>query len=51
LAREFFEKVEAPHKEFVEIEKAGHLAMFANPEQFLAELKTRVLLIHSPFFQ
>jgi pimeloyl-ACP methyl ester carboxylesterase len=42
VAKEYFDAVEAPHKEFVLIERAGHLAAFARPQQFLAELLTRV---------
>jgi pimeloyl-ACP methyl ester carboxylesterase len=41
-ARAYFEEVTAPHKEFVLIERCGHLAAFARPDQFLAELRTRV---------
>ncbi|KIL37845.1 proline iminopeptidase [Gordoniibacillus kamchatkensis] len=41
-AAAFFEKIEAPHKEFALIRNAGHLACFAQPEQFLAELNRRV---------
>jgi pimeloyl-ACP methyl ester carboxylesterase len=42
-ARRYFEKIEAPHKEFVLIQNAGHLAAFANPSRFLHELVSRVL--------
>ena len=41
-AKKYFAEVEAPHKEFVLIKQAGHLAMFARPEQFLDELLQRV---------
>ncbi len=41
-ARAYFEEVMAPHKEFVLIERCGHLAAFARPDQFLAELLTHV---------
>jgi pimeloyl-ACP methyl ester carboxylesterase len=41
-AREFFDTVEAPHKAFVLIRHAGHLAMFARPGQFLDALLTHV---------
>ena len=40
-ARQYFEKIEAPHKEFVLIKNAGHLAEFANPKHFLEELIIR----------
>ena len=42
-ARQYFEKIEAPHKELVLIKNAGHLAEFANPKQFLEELLNKVL--------
>ena len=42
LAKAFFDDVEAPRKEFVLIRQSGHLAAFARPEQFLAELRSRV---------
>jgi pimeloyl-ACP methyl ester carboxylesterase len=42
-AVKYFEKIEAPHKEFILIKNAGHLAEFANPKQFLEELKNKVL--------
>lgn len=41
-AQEYFDRVEAPHKEFVLIEQSGHLAAFARPQQFLDELLRRV---------
>jgi pimeloyl-ACP methyl ester carboxylesterase len=41
-ARAYFDELEAPHKEFVLIKQAGHLAAFARPEQFLSELLQRV---------
>ena len=44
-ARRYFEKIKAPHKEFVLIKNAGHLAEFANPKQFLEELLNKVLLL------
>jgi len=43
LAKLYYEKIEAPHKEFVLIRNAGHLACFSRPDQFLEELLTRVL--------
>lgn len=41
-ARGYFDAIEAPHKEFVLIQHCGHLAAFARPDQFLAELLKRV---------
>ena len=41
-ARAYFDTLEVPHKEFVLIKQAGHLAAFARPEQFLNELLHRV---------
>ncbi|MBB6730155.1 alpha/beta fold hydrolase [Cohnella zeiphila] len=42
-ARDFFEDIEAPRKEFALIRNAGHLACFARPEPFLELLVQRVL--------
>jgi len=42
LAKDYFDEVVVPHKEFVLIRNAGHLAAFARPEQFLEELINRV---------
>ncbi|SHE89754.1 Pimeloyl-ACP methyl ester carboxylesterase [Seinonella peptonophila] len=44
-AKEYFHTINAPHKEFVLIRQAGHLACFARPDQFLKELLSRVLPI------
>jgi pimeloyl-ACP methyl ester carboxylesterase len=41
-ARDYLHNLRAPHKEFVVVESAGHLAEFANPRQFLHELLARV---------
>jgi pimeloyl-ACP methyl ester carboxylesterase len=41
-ARQYFEKLHAPRKEFVIIEGAGHLVEFADPGRLLRELLTRV---------
>jgi pimeloyl-ACP methyl ester carboxylesterase len=41
-AKEYFDAIEAPHKEFVLIKQSGHLAAFARPQQFLDELLHRV---------
>jgi pimeloyl-ACP methyl ester carboxylesterase len=41
-AKAYFDKIEAPFKEYVLIRNAGHLACFARPEQFLEELIKRV---------
>lgn len=42
LAKSYFDEIESPHKEFVLIKNAGHLACFARPNQFLDELVKRV---------
>lgn len=42
LAKDYFDEVVAPHKEFALINNGGHLAAFARPEQFLEELINRV---------
>ncbi|PGM59550.1 alpha/beta hydrolase [Bacillus sp. AFS053548] len=41
-AERFLKEIEAPLKEFIYINNAGHLACFARPEQFLEELINRV---------
>lgn len=41
-ARAYFDSVTAPHKEFVAIGQAGHLAAFTRPDQFLDEMVNRV---------
>ncbi len=42
LAREYFEKIEAPHKEMVTFEGVGHYAVWIAPDKFSRELATRV---------
>jgi pimeloyl-ACP methyl ester carboxylesterase len=42
-AKQYLDKIQAPHKEFVAIKNAGHLAAFCNPRQFLEELINRLL--------
>ncbi|MCY0994510.1 alpha/beta hydrolase [Nannocystis sp. ILAH1] len=42
-AQQFFAEVEAPHKEFAAIRDAGHFAAFTRPQEFLEELRVRVL--------
>jgi pimeloyl-ACP methyl ester carboxylesterase len=42
LAKDYFEKIEAPHKEFVLFEGAGHAAVWSMPDRFLQELVARV---------
>jgi pimeloyl-ACP methyl ester carboxylesterase len=48
LAKEYFEKINAPRKEFVLFEGAGHAAVWSMPDRFLHELVTRVrsLAVH-----
>jgi pimeloyl-ACP methyl ester carboxylesterase len=47
MAKEYFDEIESPHKEFVLIKNAGHLAVFARTDQFLDELMNRVRpLVH-----
>jgi pimeloyl-ACP methyl ester carboxylesterase len=45
LAKEYFEKIDAPHKEFVVFDGGGHFAVLSMPERFLRELVTRVRLL------
>ena len=42
LTREYFEKIDAPHKEFVLIEGGGHFTVLSMADRFLHELVTRV---------
>jgi pimeloyl-ACP methyl ester carboxylesterase len=42
LAKEYFDRIEAPRKEFVLLEGAGHFAVLSMPDRFLQELVTRV---------
>jgi pimeloyl-ACP methyl ester carboxylesterase len=42
-AKDFFQNIEAPYKEFIQIKNAGHLACFARPEQFFEEIQRKVL--------
>lgn len=42
LAKEYFEKINAPHKEFVLFEGGGHFAVWSMPDRFLQELVRRV---------
>jgi pimeloyl-ACP methyl ester carboxylesterase len=42
IAKEYFDEIETPYKEFVLIKNAGHLAAFARTDQFLDELIKRV---------
>ena len=42
LAREFVTRIRAPRKEFVEINGAGHFAVFMRSDAFLSELVKRV---------
>jgi pimeloyl-ACP methyl ester carboxylesterase len=42
LVQEYFDKVDAPHKEIVLFEGEGHFAVLTQPGKFLKELDTRV---------
>jgi len=42
LAKDYFDTVQAPHKEFVAIPNAGHSAVLTQPDAFLRILLTRV---------
>jgi pimeloyl-ACP methyl ester carboxylesterase len=50
LAARYCEDIQAPLKQFVMIEQAGHLAEFAQPEQFLRQLLNHVrpLVVGAP---
>ncbi|WP_256992186.1 alpha/beta fold hydrolase [Paenibacillus sp. XY044] len=41
-ARAYYDRIDAPYKEFVLIQKAGHLACFSRPEQFFGVLQKKV---------
>jgi pimeloyl-ACP methyl ester carboxylesterase len=41
LARQYFETINAPHKEYVALE-GGHFAVWSSPDKFLQELTARV---------
>jgi pimeloyl-ACP methyl ester carboxylesterase len=43
LAREWLQSIQAPHKEFVTIEGAGHFAMFVKRDEFLRLMVAKVL--------
>jgi len=43
LARDYFDKVNAPRKEFVAFEGGGHFTVWSMPDKFLQELVARVL--------
>lgn len=42
LAQQYFDTIQAPHKEFVLLQGAGHFAVWSLPDRFLHELETRV---------
>jgi len=42
LVKEYFDKINAPHKEMVLFEGAGHFAVWSRPDRFLHELVARV---------
>jgi len=42
LAKEYFEKINAPHKEMALLEGGGHFAVWSMRDRFLQELVTRV---------
>jgi pimeloyl-ACP methyl ester carboxylesterase len=42
LARDYFDTIKAPHKEFVTFDGGGHFAVWSMPDKFLQELVARV---------
>jgi pimeloyl-ACP methyl ester carboxylesterase len=42
LAKEYFEEINAPHKEYVAFDGVGHFAVWSTPDKFLRELVARV---------
>lgn len=45
MAERYFNEIKAPHKEFVRFEGDHHFVVFNRPDQFLKELRLRVLPI------
>lgn len=48
LAHEYFDAIEAPHKEMVLLKGGGHLSMITMPQAFLTELVERVRPLTGP---
>lgn len=48
LTKEYFEEINAPHKDMVIFEDSGHFAVWNTPDKFLRELDARVrpLAVH-----
>jgi pimeloyl-ACP methyl ester carboxylesterase len=42
VVKQYFEEIKAPHKDFVELPGAGHLAIFRDPDAFLSQLVAKV---------
>jgi proline iminopeptidase len=42
LAKEYFDEISAPRKEFVAFESGGHFIVWSMPDKFLHELVSRV---------
>jgi pimeloyl-ACP methyl ester carboxylesterase len=42
VVKQYFEEIKAPHKDFVELPGTGHLAIFRDPDAFLAQLVAKV---------
>jgi pimeloyl-ACP methyl ester carboxylesterase len=49
LARSFFDAIRAPHKEFISIEEAGHMALITHADEFLQLLAERVRPVADSF--
>jgi len=47
-AEQYFDQIEAPHKEFVRFESGDHFIPLDRPDEFLAELLTRVRPLADP---
>jgi pimeloyl-ACP methyl ester carboxylesterase len=43
IAFRYYERIEAPHKEFVWFERSGHNVPYQQPERFVSEMRRRVL--------
>ena len=42
LAKDYFDQINAPHKEFVLFQGAGHFIVLSMPQRFVQELVSRV---------
>lgn len=48
VARTYFEQIEAPAKRFIVLQRTGHLALYREPDRFLAALDASVRRVAAP---